>query len=85
MHTIKKERKITPVVFAHHISCTLYEHWFGPCFIKPVVACLEPIPMPVAAEAPSAAEGGKEATKRRYCSFPTYCAPVWNRDMSVHP
>jgi hypothetical protein len=20
-----------------------------------------------------------------YCSFPTYCALVWNRDMSVHP
>jgi 20S proteasome subunit beta 3 len=75
MYTIKEEREITPVTFAHLVSSTLYERRFGPYFIEPVVAGLEPIPMPGAAEAAatSAAEGGEgegaatgEKAKRRY-------------------
>jgi 20S proteasome subunit beta 3 len=78
MYTIKEEREITPVTFAHLVSSTLYERRFGPYFIEPVVAGLEPIPMPGAAEAAatSAAEGGEgegaasgEKAKRRYKPF----------------
>jgi 20S proteasome subunit beta 3 len=74
MYTIKEEREITPVTFAHLVSSTLYERRFGPYFNKPVVAGLEPIPMPGAAEA-AAAEGGQEGAasgekaKRRYKPF----------------
>jgi hypothetical protein len=71
MYTIKEEREITPVTFAHLVSSTLYERRFGPYFIEPVAAGLEPIPMPGAAE--SAAEGGEgeragsgKKAKRRY-------------------
>jgi 20S proteasome subunit beta 3 len=74
MYTIKEEREITPVTFAHLVSSTLYERRFGPYFIEPVVAGLEPIPMPGAAE--SAAEGGEgegaargEKAKIRYKPF----------------
>jgi 20S proteasome subunit beta 3 len=78
MYTIKEEREITAVTFAHLVSSTLYERRFGPYFIEPVVAGLEPIPMPGAAEAAatSAAEGGEgegatggEKAKRRYEPF----------------
>jgi hypothetical protein len=75
MYTIKEEREITPVTFAHLVSSTLYERRFGPYFIEPVVAGLEPIPMPGAAEATaSATEGadgvaGGEKAKRRYKPF----------------
>jgi hypothetical protein len=44
MYTIKEEREITPVTFAHLVSSTLYERRFGPYFIEPVVAGLEPRP-----------------------------------------
>jgi 20S proteasome subunit beta 3 len=43
MYTIKEEREITPVTFAHLVSSTLYERRFGPYFIQPVVAGLEPV------------------------------------------
>lgn len=46
MYTIKEEREITPVTFAHLVSSTLYERRFGPYFIEPVVAGLEPLPSP---------------------------------------
>jgi hypothetical protein len=61
MYTIKKEREITPVTFTHLVSSTLYKLRFGPYFIEPVVAGLEPIPMPGAAEAAATAttEGGE--------------------------
>jgi 20S proteasome subunit beta 3 len=54
MYTIKEEREITPITFAHLVSSTLYERRFGPYFIEPVVAGLEPIPTPdgATAEAP---------------------------------
>jgi hypothetical protein len=80
VYTIKEEHEITPVTFAHLVSSTLYERRFGPYFIEPVVAGLEPIPMPGAAEATASAmegaEGGKgegaasgEKAKRRYKPF----------------
>jgi 20S proteasome subunit beta 3 len=61
MYTIKKEREITPVTFPYLVSSILYERRFGPYFIEPVVAELERIPMPGAAEAAATAttEGGE--------------------------
>jgi 20S proteasome subunit beta 3 len=44
MYTIKEEREITPVTFTHLVSSTLYEKRFGPYFIQPVVAGMQPIP-----------------------------------------
>lgn len=44
MYTIKEEREITPGTFTHLVSSTLYERRFGPYFIEPVVAGLEPLP-----------------------------------------
>jgi 20S proteasome subunit beta 3 len=61
MYTIKEEREITPVTFAHLVSSTLYDRRFGPYFIEPVVAELEPIPMPGAASG--------EKAKRKYKPF----------------
>jgi hypothetical protein len=55
MYTIKEEREITPVTFAHLVSSTLYERRFGPYFIEPVVAGLDPLPTP---------EGQPDAPKR---------------------
>jgi 20S proteasome subunit beta 3 len=69
MYAIKEEHEITTVTFAHLVSSTLYKRRFGPYFIEPVVAGLEPIPMQGAAEAASAAEGGQEKAKRRYKPF----------------
>jgi 20S proteasome subunit beta 3 len=69
MYTIKEEREITPVTFAHLVSPTLYEHRFGPYFIEPIVAGLELMPMPGAAEAASAAECGEEKAKMKYKPF----------------
>jgi 20S proteasome alpha/beta subunit len=75
MYTIKKEREIAALTFAYLVSSTLYELRFGLYFIEPVVAGLEPIPMPGAAKVvtTSAAEGGEgegaasgEKAKRRY-------------------
>ena len=43
MYQIKEERDITPSTFAHLVSSTLYERRFGPYFIEPVVAGLEPL------------------------------------------
>jgi 20S proteasome alpha/beta subunit len=51
MYTIKEEREITPVTFAHLVSSTLYERRFGPYFIEPVVAGLDPIAVPEGTDA----------------------------------
>jgi hypothetical protein len=73
MYTIKEERDITPVTLAHLVSSTLYKRRFGPYFIKPVVAGLEPMPMPGSAEAAEGGEGegaaSGEKAKRRYKPF----------------
>jgi 20S proteasome subunit beta 3 len=69
VNTIKEEREVTPVTFAHLVSSTLYQRRFGPYFIEPVVPGLGPIPMLEVAEATSAAEGGEEKAKRRYKLF----------------
>jgi 20S proteasome subunit beta 3 len=45
MYTIKEEREITPVTFTHLVSSTLYERRFGPYFIQPVIAGMQPIPV----------------------------------------
>jgi 20S proteasome subunit beta 3 len=60
MYTIKEEREITPITFAHLVSSTLYERRFGPYFIEPVVAGLEPVPSP---------DGASADTPRRFKPF----------------
>jgi 20S proteasome alpha/beta subunit len=51
----KKEREITPITFAHVASSSLNERRFWPYFIEPVVAGLESVLMPDAAEMAAAA------------------------------
>ncbi|KAA1472639.1 20S proteasome subunit beta 3 [Dentipellis sp. KUC8613] len=43
MYTIKESRAISPQAFAHLVSSTLYERRFGPYFIEPIIAGLEPV------------------------------------------
>jgi len=45
MYALREEREIKPTVFANLVSSVLYEHRFGPFFVEPVVAGLEPRPV----------------------------------------
>ncbi|KAJ3276358.1 proteasome core particle subunit beta 3 [Terramyces sp. JEL0728] len=42
MYKLNEDREITPKTFAHLVSSTLYEKRFGPYFVDPVVAGLNP-------------------------------------------
>lgn len=42
MYRLREEREIAPTTFANLVSSTLYEKRFGPYFVSPVVAGLEP-------------------------------------------
>lgn len=42
MYRLREERQIAPRTFANLVSSSLYERRFGPYFISPVVAGLEP-------------------------------------------
>ena len=42
MYRLREERNIAPTTFANLVSSSLYERRFGPYFVSPVVAGLEP-------------------------------------------
>jgi len=42
LYELKENRKVTPKVFSTMVSNFLYEHRFGPYFVEPVVAGLDP-------------------------------------------
>lgn len=42
MYRLREERPIAPTTFANLVSSSLYEKRFGPYFVSPVVAGLEP-------------------------------------------
>lgn len=42
MYRLREEREIAPTTFANLVSSSLYERRFGPYFVSPVVAGLEP-------------------------------------------
>jgi len=42
MYKLREERAIKPSTFGHLVSATLYEKRFGPYFVSPVIAGLEP-------------------------------------------
>lgn len=42
MYRLREERNIAPTTFANLVSSSLYEKRFGPYFVSPVVAGLEP-------------------------------------------
>lgn len=42
MYRLREERAIAPTTFANLVSSSLYERRFGPYFVSPVVAGLEP-------------------------------------------
>jgi len=42
LYKLREERAIKPSTFGHLVSATLYEKRFGPYFVSPVIAGLEP-------------------------------------------
>jgi 20S proteasome subunit beta 3 len=42
MYKLNEDREIAPKTFAHLVASTLYEKRFGPYFVEPIVAGLNP-------------------------------------------